>query len=288
LLLLLTLLEMDDANGAFHPLPCWNTLLNSGSTFVTSSLAKFQKKMPFKLLNAALLLLLLPQACAFVGIQKLAPRQKRHRPPSFFAGADGVDKDGGAPVALPPASSSPALTATTAEDGVDKDGGAQVALPPVRDTIDEDASSSPSSTATTAFMMNQSSRRILIEELGYRRQDVDCMRVEIAGSIIEKRLKCPPEGMPASWKIEKTNGMMERLENESKYPLKVPLLGVSLVLAGKGLSDAIVTAIKVNMAFNGASLTEEFMGVPVLLIDFVCVILGIALGTWTWKNMGDD
>jgi hypothetical protein len=58
-----------------------------------------------------------------------------------------------------------------------------------------------------------------------------------------------------------------------------------LVLSGKGLSDAIVTAIKVSMQFKGASLTEEFMGVPVLGIDFVCLTVGVALGTWTWQNM---
>jgi hypothetical protein len=39
------------------------------------------------------------------------------------------------------------------------------------------------------------------------------------------------------------------------------------------------------MQFKGASLTEEFMGVPVLGIDFVCLTVGVALGTWTWQNM---
>jgi hypothetical protein len=142
------------------------------------------------------------------------------------------------------------------------------------------------STASLPVMMNQSSKRILIEELGFRRQDVDCIRMELVGPIIEKRLRCPPEGMPESWKVQASNArMIQRLKQESKYPLKVPLLGVSLVLSGKGLSDAIVTAIKVSMQFKGASLTEEFMGVPVLGIDFVCLTVGVALGTWTWQNM---
>lgn len=234
----------------------------------------FHNKIPLLKHVALLLLLLLPQqACAFVGIQKqLQQRQRqRHRLPSFFAvPEDGVDSQ----VALPPADDS------------------QVALPPAAAAaaIEDDPAASTTgttTTASTAFMMSQSMRRTLIEELGYRRQDVDCMRVELAGPILEKRLRCPPEGMPESWKMETTSStMMERLENESKYPLKVPLLGVSLVLGGKGLSDAIITAIKVNMGYPGA--LAEFMGVPLLAIDFVCVVVGIALGTWTWKNMRDN
>lgn len=126
----------------------------------------------------------------------------------------------------------------------------------------------------------------MIEELGFRRQDVDCIRIELVGPIIAKRLQCPPEGMPESWKMQPSNTrMIQRLEQESKYPLKVPLLGVSLILSGKGLSDAIVTAVKVSIQFKGASFTEEFMGVPVLGIDFVCLTVGVALGTWTWQNM---
>ena len=149
----------------------------------------------------------------------------------------------------------------------------------------EDVLLSPS----TAVMINQESKRILIEELGYRRTDVERMRPQLAAPVIAKRLSCPAEGMPASWvdtelvvQIQKS-----KLENESQYPLKLPLLGISLVLFGKGLGDLIVTLVKVGIDFPGATLSEEFMGVPVLLIDGVCVVLGLALGSWTWKTMRD-
>jgi hypothetical protein len=196
------------------------------------------------------LLLLLPHqaSCSFAGIQQFVPRQLQHL--LFFAAEDET----------PDAK----------------------LLQPVNDRTFPSTASLPS----TIVMMNQSSKRILIEELGFRRQDVDCIRIELVGPIIAKRLQCPPEGMPESWKMQPSNTrMIQRLEQESKYPLKVPLLGVSLILSGKGLSDAIVTAVKVSIQFKGASFTEEFMGVPVLGIDFVCLTVGVALGTWTWQNM---
>jgi len=74
---------------------------------------------------------------------------------------------------------------------------------------------------------------------------------------------------------------LERLESESRYPLKFPLLCVSTILAGKGLSDALITIIKVQQGFVGASL------VPVLGIDALCVAAGVGLGVWTWRTMVD-
>jgi hypothetical protein len=158
--------------------------------------------------------------------------------------------------------------------------------------------STTSSSSQTIFMLTNEMKRTLIEELGYTRKNVELMRVELGQAAIEKRTQCPPEGMPESWCDQSLVGlenhndsqsaMRKKLENESKYPLKVPLLGASLVLLGKGLSDAGITIIKVNSGFRGASLTEEFMGVPVLAIDFVCIVLGISLGVWTWKTMRDD
>jgi hypothetical protein len=68
----------------------------------------------------------------------------------------------------------------------------------------------------------------------------------------------------------------------------VVVLVLLTVLLGKGLPDALITIIKVNSSFVGASLAEVFTGVPVLAIGFVCVILGISLGIWTWKTMWDD
>jgi hypothetical protein len=137
-------------------------------------------------------------------------------------------------------------------------------------------------------MTSQETKRVLIEELGYKRKDVDRMRYELGPAIVSKRIMCPPEGgMPESWK-RNDEEMMKKLEQESKYPLKVPLLGVSLVLLGKGLGDAGITFIKVNMDFPGASLAAEFMGVPVLAIDVLCILLGGGLGWWTWNTMNDD
>jgi hypothetical protein len=148
---------------------------------------------------------------------------------------------------------------------------------------------STSGGATTAVMISQNQKRMLVEELGYRRKDVDKLRFELASPIIEKRIRCPDTGMPREWfRSEKELSMMEQqLLQESKYPLKVPLLGISLILFGKGFGDALITLIKVNIDFPGASLTEQFMGVPVLAVDIICSGLGGALGAWTWNTMRD-
>lgn len=142
--------------------------------------------------------------------------------------------------------------------------------------------------ASTAVMISQNQRRVLIEELGYRRIEVEEMRVELAAPVIAKRLQRPPSGMPAAWyRPAEESAMMKKLQSESRYSLKVPLLGISLVLFGKGFGDALITAIKVNSGFPGASLAAEFLGVPVLAIDAACIVAGGLLGTWTWKTMRD-
>mmetsp|Transcript_29023 Transcript_29023/g.78541 ORF Transcript_29023/g.78541 Transcript_29023/m.78541 type:complete len:260 (+) Transcript_29023:195-974(+) len=152
--------------------------------------------------------------------------------------------------------------------------------------------------STQVFMITREMKRTMVEELGYKRKDVDSIRIELVANIIENRVRCPSEGMPTDWidleresinqsiEAETSNSsMMKRLENESKYPLKFPLLAVSLILFGKGFSDALITLIKVNIGFPGASLTDQFQGIPVLAIDVVCVIIGAGIGLWTWKTM---
>mmetsp|Transcript_7380 Transcript_7380/g.8190 ORF Transcript_7380/g.8190 Transcript_7380/m.8190 type:complete len:140 (+) Transcript_7380:3-422(+) len=137
-------------------------------------------------------------------------------------------------------------------------------------------------------------KRMLVEELGYKRKEVDSIRVELVANIIEHRIQCPLEGMPASWVDQNrefvdsgqgNSDMMRKLENESKYPLKFPLLAISLILFGKGFTDALITIIKVNIDFPGASLTAQFQGISILAIDILCVMIGLGLGLWTLKSM---
>mmetsp|Transcript_3047 Transcript_3047/g.4102 ORF Transcript_3047/g.4102 Transcript_3047/m.4102 type:complete len:252 (-) Transcript_3047:257-1012(-) len=159
-------------------------------------------------------------------------------------------------------------------------------------SAETDIFSVASSTASVATMISRENRRVLIEELGYRRKDVESLKLDLVPAIVENRVKRPDGDLPDAWyrsqeDLEQESRMMERLEQESRFPLKFPLIGVSLVLFGKGFGDALITIIKVNIAFPGASLTEEFMGIPVLLIDALCVTLGSSLGWWTWKNMGE-
>ena len=161
-------------------------------------------------------------------------------------------------------------------------------LPPAKDDNDEDTPTSPGD-GTTALFIDQKTKRILIEELGYKRGEVERLRPELAQPILTQRMYRPnTEELPDEWLLSENDtnaALIKRLEDESKYPLKFPLLGISLVLFGKGLSDALITIIKVNIDFPGASLTEQFMGVPVLAIDAVCVGVGVALASWTWKTM---
>ena len=147
------------------------------------------------------------------------------------------------------------------------------------------AAAATTSSASVATMISQQNKRILIEELGYRRRDVERLKFDLAPSLIERRVRRPEDGLPDAWCRSDEELMMEKLEQESKYPLKLPLIGISLILFGKGFGDALVTLIKVNIAFPGASLAEEFMGIPVLLIDAFCTVLGASLAWWTWKNM---
>lgn len=189
----------------------------------------------------------------------------------------------------------------TAVAGAEREGDAVNALGPASlpagsNQDDKDTPMNEGDEASTqVFMITREMKRTMMEELGYRRKEVDSIRLELVANIIQNRVQCPSEGMPTSWVdedrgammkgVQDTPDMMQRMENESKYPLKFPLLAVSLVLFGKGFSDALITLIKVNIDFPGASLTAQFQGIPVLAIDLVCVITGATLGLWTWKTM---
>lgn len=158
------------------------------------------------------------------------------------------------------------------------------------DSDESDAPPAPSASATTALFINQQTKRILIEELGYRRAEVERLRPELAQPIVEKRNYRPSEGVPEDWMVaeeDTTRAMLDKLESENKYPLKFPLLAVGTIIFGKGFGDALITIIKVNIDFPGATLTEEFVGVPVLAIDAICVVAGAALASWTWNTMRD-
>jgi len=251
-----------------------------------------------------------------------SPSQYLHRyqsVPSLFAveenssaSASASASDSASPSDSDSASDSPSASAskkTGNEPPLDEEGGTinatvTLALPASENdqvslqqmTNDTSTTTTTIATATTTFMITNEMKRILIEELGYKRQEVNQIRIEMVDQIISKRIVCPSDGMPSTWYREdddesaepsSQDRMRQKLENEGKYPLKAPLLGISLVLGGKGLTDALVTVIKVNMGFQGVSLMETFMGVPVLAIDFACVVLGVALGTWTWNNMKD-
>jgi len=157
-------------------------------------------------------------------------------------------------------------------------------LPPAVNPVAPREISAASGVAT---MISQQQRRVLIEELGYKRAEIDMLRVEIVAPILEKRMRRPEAGLPEEWQ-DKDYALRMRLEDESKYPLKVPLLGVSLILLGKGLSDLIITVVKVQMDFPGASLSDEFGGIPILAIDFACAVLGTGLGYWTLTTMKDN
>ena len=89
----------------------------------------------------------------------------------------------------------------------------------------------------------------------------------------------------STMEMDSADRMKQKLLSESQYPFKFPLLAAAAVLSGKGLTDALITVIKVSIGFKGASLVETFFGVPVLGIDAMCVAAGIFMGTWTWNNM---
>jgi hypothetical protein len=80
-----------------------------------------------------------------------------------------------------------------------------------------------------------------------------------------------------------SEAMRKRLAAESASPLTAPLLFASVVLTGKGVTDALITVAKVSAGIRGVSLSETFYGVPVLAIDAGCVALGLALGVVTWR-----
>ena len=79
--------------------------------------------------------------------------------------------------------------------------------------------------------------------------------------------------------------MREKLKKEAEFPFFYPLMGASVVIGGKGLTDALLTFAKVAAGMRGVSLSDSFLGVPVLGIDAVCVVVGVALGSYTWSTM---
>ena len=179
------------------------------------------------------------------------------------------------------------------------DATATTALPPATDTSDDGATDKSNeidtpteaapAVATAALFINQQTKRILIEELGYRRAEVERLRPELAQPLVEKRT-FRPSPMPEEWMMaeeDTTRAMLDKLESENRYPLKFPLLAIGTILFGKGFGDALITLIKVNIDFPGANLREDFLGVPVLAIDSACVVAGAALASWTWNTMKD-
>lgn len=197
---------------------------------------------------------------------------------------DGDDGDGAA-ASLPPAIALPPSTTSDADQETTKP-----ALAPTGDSLDEQSQPQPAQPATTALFINQQTKRILIEELGYKRAEVERLRPELAQPIVNNRTFRPSEGVPEDWMMaeeDTTRAMLDKLESENKYPLKFPLLAVGTILFGKGFGDALITIIKVNIDFPGATLTEDFMGVPVLAIDAACVLAGAALASWTWNTVKD-
>lgn len=152
-------------------------------------------------------------------------------------------------------------------------------------TMNSNSDETLTKSASVVTMINQESRRILIEELGYRRADVSKLRPDLAQAIIAKRMVAP-DVVPGSWFLEvEEPSLQDRLASESRYPLKFPLLGVATILFGRGIGDFLITSIKVSTNFPGSSFAEDFMGVPVYLIDVICMILGGGIFAWTWKTM---
>ena len=231
---------------------------------------------------AAIICSILPKAAAF-GLTVYQPTKtsvgRPHCSFSLFAEADG---NGGG------------TSSTQVADIDDRETGDVKALAPSASSPESDLDqpditassiSEGNTSSSQVFMITRDMKRTMIEELGYKRKDVDSIRLELVSNIIKGRVRCPSDGMPTDWvdrdreaaneSVQESSSMMQRLENESKYPLKFPLLAVSLILFGKGFSDALITLIKVNINFPGASLAAQFQGIPVLAIDFVCVIAGL-------------
>ena len=199
--------------------------------------------------------------------------------------ANSGDDDAGAASSLPPATALPPPTTSNADqETTEQEALAPSEVPPAA------AAATSGTPATAALFINQQTKRVLIEELGYKRAEVERLRPELAQPIVNNRTFRPSEGVPEEWMMaeeDTTRAMLDKLESENKYPLKFPLLVVGTILFGKGFGDALITIIKVNIDFPGATLTEDFMGVPVLAIDAVCILAGAALASWTWNNMRD-
>lgn len=98
----------------------------------------------------------------------------------------------------------------------------------------------------------------------------------------------PPPGLNDAAPPSSQERMRAKLKAEAEYPLFAPLLGASAVIGGKGLTDALLTVAKVSAGMKGASLSETFLGVPVLAIDAVCVVVGAALASYTWSTMRSE
>jgi hypothetical protein len=72
-----------------------------------------------------------------------------------------------------------------------------------------------------------------------------------------------------------SESMKERLTKENRQPLRLPLLLGSGILAGKALSDALISIIRAATGTPEAT-NNWGEGLQMLGIDVVCVVLGLA------------
>jgi hypothetical protein len=61
------------------------------------------------------------------------------------------------------------------------------------------------SSSVTTMSIDDDTRKVLIQDLKYRKSEVDAMKPDIAAVVAAKKLYRPPEGMPANWHMN-TNG----------------------------------------------------------------------------------
>jgi hypothetical protein len=118
--------------------------------------------------------------------------------------------------------------------------------------VEEDAAKNKND-ESSAMMISLASeissemKRVLIQELAYRRVDVQAMRPEIAAMVIAKKIRKPMEGLPRNWYIDENSAVAwrSRLQHAllggrfAAAPVIAILLGAVIVSGRTNLLDGM-------------------------------------------------
>ena len=121
-----------------------------------------------------------------------------------------------------------------------------------------------SSVSKTALFVSQETKRVLVEELGYKRAEAERLRPEMAGPIVKKRTRRPEGGVPEDWLMERSLASMaaeDGGEGGGIKPLSLLPWAAGVFAAGSiGIHAGAWSSFFASLAEMKAAATPEDFG----------------------------